>query len=161
MKSPVWLKISVGYLIHLSQATLPPVLVRHQSESHAMREATCSALSPSSPSSPGVLSPQELLGLERIERKRGLVGIDSGGSVQFSRSVVSDSLQLHEAQHTRPPCPSPSPRVHSDSSPLSQWCHPAISSSVIPLDIVKNTKCKLKIMTKLFNVKWLLDENYS
>ena len=54
------------------------------------------------------------------------------GSVQFSCSVVSDSLQPHESQHARPPCPSPTPRVHSDSSPLSQWCHPAISSSVIP-----------------------------
>ena len=53
-------------------------------------------------------------------------------SVQFSRSVVSDSLRLHESQHARPPCPSPTPRVHSDSGPLSQWCHPAISSSVIP-----------------------------
>ena len=53
-------------------------------------------------------------------------------SVQFSRSVVSDSLQPHELQHTRPPCPSPSPRVHSNSRPLSWWCHPAISSSVIP-----------------------------
>ena len=53
-------------------------------------------------------------------------------SVQFSRSVVSDSLRLHESQHTRPPCPSPSPGVHSDSCPLSQWCHPAISSSVVP-----------------------------
>ena len=53
-------------------------------------------------------------------------------AVQFSRSVVSNSLQPHESQHARPPCPSPSPRVHSDSSPLSQWCHPAISSSVIP-----------------------------
>ena len=53
-------------------------------------------------------------------------------SVQFSRSVVSDSLRLHESQHTRPPCPSPSPRVHSDSRPSSQWCHPVISSSVIP-----------------------------
>ena len=53
-------------------------------------------------------------------------------SVQFSRSVVSDSLRPHESQHTRPPCPSPSPRVHSNSHPLSQWCHPAISSSVIP-----------------------------
>ena len=53
-------------------------------------------------------------------------------SVQFSRSVVSDSLQPHESQHTRPPCPSPSPRVHSDSRPSSQWCHPAISSSVVP-----------------------------
>ena len=51
---------------------------------------------------------------------------------QFSRSVVSDSLQLHESQHARPPCPSQSPRVHSDSRPLSRWCHPAISSSVVP-----------------------------
>ena len=53
-------------------------------------------------------------------------------SVQFSYSVVSDSLQPHESQHARPPCPSPTPRVHSDSSPSSQWCHPVISSSVIP-----------------------------
>ena len=53
-------------------------------------------------------------------------------SVQFSRSVVSDSLWPHESQHTRPPCPSPTPGVHSDSCPSSQWCHPAISSSVIP-----------------------------
>ena len=53
-------------------------------------------------------------------------------SVQLSRSVVSDSLQPHESQHTRPPCSSPSPGVHSDSCPSRQWCHPAISSSVIP-----------------------------
>ena len=53
-------------------------------------------------------------------------------SVQFSRSVVSDSLRPHESQHARPPCPSPTPGVHSDSSPSSQWCHPAISSSVVP-----------------------------
>ena len=53
-------------------------------------------------------------------------------SVQFSRSVVSDSLQPHESQHTRPPCPSPTPGVHPDSRPLSQWCRPAISSSVVP-----------------------------
>ena len=53
-------------------------------------------------------------------------------SVQFSHSVVSDSLRLHESQHTRPPCPSPTPRVHSDSHPSSSWCHPAISSSVGP-----------------------------
>ena len=52
-------------------------------------------------------------------------------SVQFSRSVVSDSLPPHEPQHARPPCPSPSPGVHSNSCPLSQWCHPAISSSVV------------------------------
>ena len=52
--------------------------------------------------------------------------------VQFSRSVVSNSLQPHESQHTRPPCPSPTPGVHSDSRPSSQWCHPAISSSIVP-----------------------------
>ena len=53
-------------------------------------------------------------------------------SVQFSCSVVSDSLQPHEPQHARPPCPSPTPRVHSNSCPLCQWCHPTISSSVVP-----------------------------
>ena len=53
-------------------------------------------------------------------------------SDQISCSVVSDSLQTHESQHTRPPCPSPTPGVHSDSRQSSQWCHPAISSSVIP-----------------------------
>ena len=51
-------------------------------------------------------------------------------SVQFSRSVVSDSLRPHELQHARLPCPSPAPGVHSNSCPLSWWCHPAISSSV-------------------------------
>ena len=51
---------------------------------------------------------------------------------QFSRSVVSDSLWPHKSQHARPPCPSPSPRVHPNSHPSSQWCHPAISSSVVP-----------------------------
>ena len=56
--------------------------------------------------------------------------ITSLSSVQFSRSVVSDSLQPHESQHARPPCPSPTPGVYS--CPSSQWCHPAISSSVIP-----------------------------
>ena len=56
-------------------------------------------------------------------------------SVQFSCWVVSDSLQPHELQHARPPCPSPSPGVHSHSRPLSRWCHPAISSSVIHIHI--------------------------
>ena len=50
----------------------------------------------------------------------------------FSRAVVSDSLRPHESQRSRPPCPSPTPGVHSDSRPSSWWCHPAISSSVIP-----------------------------
>ena len=53
-------------------------------------------------------------------------------SVQFSHSVMSDSLWTHELQHARPPCPSPTPRVHSNSRPSSQWYHPAISSSVVP-----------------------------
>ena len=53
-------------------------------------------------------------------------------SVQFSRSVVSDFLRPHESQHARPPCPSPTPGVHSDSHPWNQWCLPAISSSVVP-----------------------------
>ena len=53
-------------------------------------------------------------------------------SVLFSSSVVSNSLPPHESQHARPPCPSPTPGVHSDSCPSSQWCHPAISSSVFP-----------------------------
>ena len=52
--------------------------------------------------------------------------------VHFNRSVVSSSLRLHEPQQARPPCPSPTPRVHPNPCPLSRWCHPAISSSVIP-----------------------------
>ena len=53
------------------------------------------------------------------------------GSVQFSCSVMSNSLQPHESQHARPPCPSPTPGIHSNSCLSSWWCHPAISSSVI------------------------------
>ena len=53
-------------------------------------------------------------------------------SLQFSCSVVSDSLWPHGLQHTRPPCPSPTPRVYSNSCPLSRWCHPTTSSSVVP-----------------------------
>jgi len=53
-------------------------------------------------------------------------------SVQFSQSVLSDSLRSHESQDTRPPCPSPTPGLYSDSRPSSQWSHPAISSSVVP-----------------------------
>ena len=53
-------------------------------------------------------------------------------SVQFSHSVVSDYLQPHELQHAKPPCPSPNTGVHSNSRLSSQWCHPAISSSVVP-----------------------------
>ena len=59
-------------------------------------------------------------------------------SVQFSCSVVSDSLRPHELQHARPPCSSPTARVYPNSCPSSWWCHPAISSSVIPLSSAHN-----------------------
>ena len=72
-------------------------------------------------------------------------------SVQFSRSVVSDSLWHHESQHARPPCPSPTPRVHSNSCPSSQWCHPAISSSVAPF-----SSCPQSLPTSgSFPLSWL------
>ena len=56
----------------------------------------------------------------------------SGASSNFTRSAVTDFFRPHGLQHARPPCPSPTCRVHSDSRPSSQWCHPAISSSVVP-----------------------------
>ena len=56
----------------------------------------------------------------------------NGASVQFSCSVVSDSLRPHEFQQARPPCPSPTPRVHPNPCPSSRWCHSTISSSVVP-----------------------------
>ena len=59
-------------------------------------------------------------------------------SVQFSRSVMSDSLWPHEPQHTRPPCPSPTPGVYPNSCPLSRWCYPTISSSVVPFSCLQS-----------------------
>ena len=59
-------------------------------------------------------------------------------SVQFSCSIMSDSLQPHELQHARPPCPSPTPGVYSNSCPSSRWCYPAISSSVVPFSSCPN-----------------------
>ena len=64
--------------------------------------------------------------------KNDVLGSVKCSSVQFSRSVVSHSLRPHELQHTRPPCPSPTPGVYSNSCPSSGWCHPAILSSVVP-----------------------------
>ena len=60
------------------------------------------------------------------------IAFSESPSVQFSHSVVSDCLWPLELQHARPPCPSPTPRVHPNSCPSSRWCHPAISSSVVP-----------------------------
>ena len=65
----------------------------------------------------------------------GLFCIIFWSSVQFSHLVVSDSLRPHELQHARPPCPSPTPRAYSNSCPLHQWCHPTISSSVVPFSL--------------------------
>ena len=62
---------------------------------------------------------------------RGMISVQFS-SVHFSHSVMSDSLWPHGLQHTRPPCPPPTARVYSNSCPLSQWCHPTISSSVVP-----------------------------
>ena len=63
---------------------------------------------------------------------------DNFSSVQFSHSVMSDSLRPHEPQHSRPPCPSPTPGVHPNPCPLSRWCHPNISSSVVPFPPAPN-----------------------
>ena len=71
-------------------------------------------------------------------------------SVQFSRSVMSNSLRPHESQHARPPSPSPTPGVHSDSRPLSQWCHPAISSLVLLF-----SSCLQSLpASKSFHIRW-------
>ena len=68
-----------------------------------------------------------------ISTDKQIIYSDNGTlSDQISRSVMSNSLRPHESQHTRPPYPSPTPGVHRDSRPSSQWCHPAISSSVVP-----------------------------
>ena len=71
----------------------------------------------------------EINGRYAIQKQRW---INLQRSVQFSRSVVSDSLRPHELQHARPPCPSPTPGVHSNSRPSNRWCHLTISSSVVP-----------------------------
>ena len=81
-------------------------------------------------------SPRRLLGCLILNLPLHLIDTYNNSisfsSVQFSCSVVSDSLRPHESRHARPPCPSPTPRVHSDSRPSSQWCHPAILCSVVP-----------------------------
>ena len=73
-------------------------------------------------------------------------------SVYFSRSVMCNSLRPHEPQHTRPPCPLPTPRVHPNLCPLSQWCHPAISSSVVPFSCPQSFPASGSFqMRQLFN----------
>ena len=70
--------------------------------------------------------------MRNLKREGQEKGRELRDIVQFSCSVVSNSLKPHESQHARPPCPSPTPGVHANSHPSSQWCHPAISSSFIP-----------------------------
>ena len=79
---------------------------------------------------PGLLHCRQIL--YHLSHQESPTMIHRINSVQFSHSVVSDSLRPHESQHARTPCPSPTPGVHSDLRPLSWWCHPAISSSVVP-----------------------------
>ena len=85
-----------------------------------------------------LLSPFKFMGLSRYKRRQRICPVHYPfssvqiSSVQFSCSVISDSLQPHESQHARPPSPSPTPGVHSNSCPSSQWCHSAISSTVVP-----------------------------
>ena len=81
-------------------------------------------------------------GQESLRKSRAAIILNKKSlkhsSDQFSSSLVSNSLPPHESQHARPPCPSPSPRVHSNPRPSSGWCHPAISSSVAPFSSYPN-----------------------
>ena len=79
-----------------------------------------------------VLKDESINQLDLMSTKEGFQRTSHFSSVQFSRSVVSDSLRPHESQQARPPFPSRTPRVYSTSCPSSRWCHPAISSSVVP-----------------------------
>ena len=87
--------------------------------------------------------------LSKRWRKVEKVNWYCSGSVQFSHSVVADSLWPHGLEHTRPPCPSPTPGVYSSSCPLSQWCHPTISYSVDPF-----SSC-LQSFTSSLSFQWV------
>ena len=76
-------------------------------------------------------------------------------SVQFSRSVMSNSLRPHEPQHTRPPCPLSIPGVHPNPCPLSQWCHPTISSSVLLFNMLSRLVITLLPRSKRLLISWL------
>ena len=88
-----------------------------------------------------------------IASSRKSLGIQFS-SVQFSRSVMSNSLRPHESQHARPPCPSPTPRVHLNSHPSSQWCHPAISSSVIPFSSCPQSLIRVFSSESTLRMRW-------
>ena len=77
-------------------------------------------------------------------------------SVQFSHSVLSDSLQPHEPQHARPPCSSSTPGVHLNSCPLRRWCHPAISSSVVPVLLLPSIPPSIRVFSNesTLHMRW-------
>ena len=89
-----------------------------------------------------------------IKRLSSSSSLSAISSVQFSRSVVSDSLQPRESQHAKPPCPSPTPRVHSGSHPSSQWCHPAISSSVDPFSCPQPLPASESFLMSQLCMRW-------
>ena len=94
---------------------------------------------------------------KKKKEERGSIDLDSEfSSVQDSHSVVSDSLQPHEPQHARPPCPSPTPRVYSNSCQLSCWCHSIISSSVLPFSthLQSSPASGSFQMSQFFYVRW-------
>ena len=84
-----------------------------------------------------------------------------GSSVQFSRSVVSDSLPPHESQHAGPPCPSPNPGVHSDSCPSSPWCHSTVSSSVVPFSSCPQSLPASESTESTLRMRWPKDWSFS
>ena len=90
---------------------------------------------------PGILQSKLISILKWIYKVKGTKTVSSiqFSSVQFSHSVMSDSLRSHEPEHTRPPCPPATARVYPNACPLSRWCHPTISSSII-IYKVKGTK---------------------
>ena len=81
---------------------------------------------------------------------------DPSLSVQFSCSVMSDSLQPHEPQHARPPCPSPTPGVYPNSCPLSWWCHLTISSSVVPFSCLSSVFSNIRVFSNeaALRIRW-------
>ena len=98
----------------------------------------------------GTLIESELL------RKWIILFFQAASSVQFSHSVVSDSLRPLGLQHTRSPCPSPTPRAYSDSCPSHQWCHPTISSSIVPLLLLPSIIPSIRVFSNelVLCIRW-------
>ena len=136
-RAPVWVpwviqQIPIGYLFYIWYASFHVTLSTHLNLSllpsfcvHKSVLYVCFSITTLQINSSGPSSQIPYICVSRFH-------IYVLSSVQFSSSVMSDSVRPHESQHTRPPCPSPTPGVHSNSRPSSRWCHSAISSSVIP-----------------------------